>query len=197
MVFSLLVFSSSSLAEVLLDTNYFGDGILQNGFGPRSESGNYGFGSDPEASADCALVWEISCDTGTESAEFEMDTQGFFASRLELRHLDGIADDSFKVFISANALDWVNLGKYSDSVSGGSEVWKTSFFDIPPGYSGNLYFMVNSTAAPWPGCDAYGQLAMHYARIYGTSEVPEFGTIASLIALAGAASAFLIVRRKF
>jgi len=157
------------------------------GFGNPPEFGNYG--GDRIHSR---MVWEIGCVAGENNATFQLNSDGKYAQSITISHLDGIADDSFSLYIK-NGANWVLLGHYTDQ--GSTETWYTDSYNIPSGYSGVLTFRIQATDGAWGLCSTYGQLAVRQGDLYCGNEVPEFGTVASLIALAGAVTAFFIVRK--
>jgi hypothetical protein len=141
------------------------------------------------------MVWEIGCEEGQNNATFQLDSDGYYASTLTIRHLDGLADDSFKVEIQNADLSWTDMGSYGDK-GNAAEVWTETSFDIPEGRSGLLTFRITATDGEWAQCDTYGQLALDWAELYGGSEIPEFGTLAAMVALAGAVTGFFVIRKK-
>jgi hypothetical protein len=101
---------------------------------------------------------------------------------LEIRHLDGLTNDSFDVYV-----DNVLWGSYADA--GSTETWKiTSFMGIPGNQAGGstVTIVATGTVPAWWGLGTYGQLGID--RVFAV--VPEPVTFA-LLGLGG-----LFLRRR-
>jgi hypothetical protein len=103
------------------------------------------------------------CDDTYRDAYFEFDTGHKLvkAHTLKLTHLDGIADDSFDVYIH-DGTDFVKIGGYTDV--GTTETWYTTDFTFPE-QSGLLQFKLVATGALWSGVCSWGQVAISEAEL--------------------------------
>ncbi len=118
----------------------------------------------------CRTVW--GPDENTTSASITFNAK---ILAVEIRHLDGIADDSFTVDVDGSP--W---GSYADA--GSTEIWKITAFTGTPGYT----LTITSTGPQWNGWATYGQLGID--RVFAV--VPEPVTFA-LLGLGG-----LFLRRR-
>jgi hypothetical protein len=134
---------------------------------PTTSGGNWGNLATDSQSFDklCRTVWgHLGNDENWASITFAEKIK-----YVEIRHLDGIADDSFDVYVDNNL--W---GSYADA--GSDEVWKITSFSGTPGYT----LKIVSTAGQWQYFGTYGQLGID--RVFAA--VPEPAT---LLLLGGAA----------
>lgn len=122
--------------------------------------GNYG-GRDGGQTIAMVRGGGTECSDQTASAEFTLDT-GNLATKLNLRHLDGISIlDSFDVLIN----DAV-IGHYTDDGTGTAEIWKTSTFALPDNLPSSIINVkIVNTDAPWNLCGTYGQVAFNWAEV--------------------------------
>lgn len=105
-------------------------------------------GEDP--AGDCSLQW-----TGGK------------ARRIELEVLDGLADDSFEVYVKNPAGKWVLVYSYTDQYS--SETWVTHHiysFPAGKGQGTMVDLMIVPINVGWSGFNTYGQLAVDYIALY-------------------------------
>ncbi|MFH1510239.1 MAG: hypothetical protein ABIF10_00995 [Candidatus Woesearchaeota archaeon] len=136
------------------------------------------------------------CADENRMASFTMEAGNSIATGLELKHLDGSLPDSFDLYYK-DGNDYTKVGNFPGQ--GGSENWVESFFDISSySLTGEIEFMVNYTSnlsAQW--CPTYGQGAVSWAKLYGSceQEIPEFTTIAMMLALIGAAGCLMLFRK--
>ena len=138
---------------------------------PTSHPGGWGGIATDFQSWDnlCRTVWS------TGNANWASITFDDKILAVEIRHLDGIADDSFEVYV-----DNVLWGSYADV--GSTETWKTTAFSGTPGNT----LKIVSTAAAWQYFDTYGQIGID--RVFAV--VPEPVTFV-LLGLGG-----LFLRRR-
>ena len=122
---------------------------------PGNWGGEYGYGAvtafpgDPDDAGYCRLT---------------VDSK---ARRLELRVLDGSADDSFDVYVMNPGGKYALVYSYTDQYS--SETWVThQIYDFPAGkgQGGNIEVKIMPTGPHWTGFDDYGQLAVDYVAAY-------------------------------
>ena len=89
------------------------------------------------------------------------------ARRIELRVLDGIANDSFAVYVQNPKGKMVMVYEYADQYS--TETWVThQIYDFPAGkgQGGSIYLSIIPTNLGWDWYDTYGQLAVDYIAVY-------------------------------
>ena len=112
---------------------------------PTTSLGNWGGLATDSQSIDklCRTVWGP---TDASWASITFDKKILWA---EIRHLDGIADDSFDVFV-----DGVKWGSYADV--GSTETWKITTFSGAPGST----LKIVATAPAWGSHGTYGQLGI-------------------------------------
>jgi len=125
---------------------------------PTTSGGNWGSLATDIQSFDnlCRTVWS------TGNANWASITFDDKILAVEIRHLDGIDDDSFKVEVDGSL--W---GSYADA--GSTEVWKITAFTGTPGYT----LTITSTVQQWSGFATYGQLGID--RVFAV--VPEPATL--------------------
>ena len=89
------------------------------------------------------------------------------ARRIELRVLDGLADDSFAVYVKNPAGKWVLTYSYSDQYA--TETWLVHTIEGFPagkGQGAHLDLMIVPTNVGWSGFNTYGQLAVDTVALY-------------------------------
>jgi hypothetical protein len=116
---------------------------------PDTSGGNWGgIAADPlSPDGKCRVMWDASDDDPSASLTFPT-----VITALGVRHLKGLADDSFDVEVGA-----ASWGSAVDDVSD-SEVWAISSFMGTPGKKLTL----TATGDPWSGFDTYGQVAVDW-----------------------------------
>jgi hypothetical protein len=131
---------------------------------PDTNDGNWG-GFDVTGE-DCRVIWsddEESPDPDPgKCATVELDFGCLEGPKmLVLRHLDGLADDSFDVYI-----DGVFLGHYTDVSP--TEVWNTVNFPVPSNLTGIHTVKLCATAtAKWTHWDTWGQVGFDWIKVCG------------------------------
>lgn len=89
------------------------------------------------------------------------------AHRLELGVLDGIADDSFEVYVMNPGGNWVYVYSYADQYT--AETWITHHiysFPAGKGQGTTVELKIVPTGPQWSGFNDYGQLAVDYIAVY-------------------------------
>jgi hypothetical protein len=169
---SILLITSAALAaeNVMLDRVDFGsDGTDadrdRDGWG-RSATDETGGGYGGIGSGGCRLVWDGADDD--PNATIALYTPKGAAKDLTIRHLDGLADDSFNVEVQHANGSWVDVGSYSDQYT--TENWLETNFDLSGiGFGRGRDFLVRITATgpKWSGFPAWGQLCIDWIELYG------------------------------
>lgn len=129
---------------------------------PATHGGNYG-GVD-----DCRCIWDISDDDPEATLTFAVDKAS--VKRVVLRHLDGLADDSFEVYgLHANGT-WVLLDEYTDfPPASDTKTWFTMTVDLSDLALGrDLTIKLVATGPKWASFGTYGQVAFDWVEVYGT-----------------------------
>jgi hypothetical protein len=169
----LLLGSAVWAAEgVLLDSVDFGtdgtdSGRELSGWGRSATDetgGNYG----GIGSGGCRLVWDIDPDDGPDATVLLYPDRGA-AKWLMLRHLDGIADDSFDVYVEHDNGTWVCVGHYEDQYN--TENWVVTPFDLSTvdlGRGNDFRVKLEATGPQWSGFPTWGQLCIDWVELYGS-----------------------------
>ena len=136
---------------------------------PAHSGGNWGgFGASDE---DCRVIWDDSDDD--PSAEITLDrcqAKGA-AKAIRIRHLDGLADDSFDVYVKDVHGTWVLIGSWAGSP--GTENWGTDEFVLPKGKNLQLArgkpveVKLEATGPKWGSFSTYGQVAFDWIELIG------------------------------
>lgn len=147
-----MVFASASIASYTVDlgTPAGESGYVLSDWGPvqpPESGGNWGnLATDPQSYDKlCRTVWSPN-DSCWASVTFDQEI-----GSVDIRHLDGIAKDSFDVYV-----DDAFWGHYSDNGCSSSETWLTTTFS---GQSGTTLKIV-ATDPAWSGFCRYGQLGV-------------------------------------
>jgi hypothetical protein len=171
------VFASTTIVDLGTSAGETGVVLADWGpFQPTTSGGSWGgIVGDPGSNDDsCRTVWGVS--------DAPWATVGFTTAidSVTIRHLDGIANDSFNVYV-----DNVLWGSYANA--GDAEVWKETTFS---GVAGNL-LRIEATGEAWALRGTYGQLGIDRLEC---NVVPAPGALL----LAGMGTAFVgyLKRRK-
>jgi hypothetical protein len=89
--------------------------------------------------------------------------------RMEIRVLDGLADDSFNVYVMNPAGKWVLVYSYADQYA--TETWVTHTITNFPACKGQkvrgtISVKIELTGPHWSGFNTYGQLAVDEIKLY-------------------------------
>lgn len=126
--------------------------------------GNYGTRDGGET---IAMVWGEGgiCDSSNKDATFKLDAGTETAKKLQIRHYDGISDDSFEVFVNGTSVGtYINQNSSEDASH-----WYTTEFDV--NFSGEATIKIVATGSAGSYCaanqnpDYYGQVALNWAKI--------------------------------
>jgi len=175
MVLALAAYTAKPV-PIMLDSVDIGSGTLEAAHGvsfpdwgpiePTTHGGNWGgFGTSGE---DCRVVWHAAGDPTPGYATLTLDTGGAgFARHIVLRVLDGIADDSFNVYVKNPGGDWALVYSYTDSYT--SEEWIVhDIYSFPAGKGQftAIEIKIEATGDAWGSFNTYGQLAVDWVEVY-------------------------------
>ena len=138
---------------------------------PATNGGNWGgFGTSGE---DCRVVWHAASDPTPGYATLTLDTTALgetgFARHIVLLVLDGIADDSFNVYVMNLGGDWALVYSYTCDPST-SEYWvEHDIYSFPAGkgQGTTIEIKIEATGDAWSGFNTYGQLAVDWVEVWG------------------------------
>lgn len=126
---------------------------------------------------DCRVIWESS--TSDRSATITLDrcVRPGAATCINLRHLDGLADDSFIVEVKDVHNNWVQVGSYTDELPiVDTEEWFTLECPLPNGKELQLdrgravEVRITATGDPWGGINNWGQVAFDWIELVGNGK---------------------------
>ena len=131
---------------------------------PTTHGGNWG-GISPDT---CRVVSYLD-DPTPGYAILTLDTHGeFFARHIVLQVLDGIADDSFNVYVKNPGGEWVLVYNYICD-SSINEYWVDHHiysFPAGKGQGGIIEMKIEATGDTWSGFETYGQLAIDWVEVW-------------------------------
>ena len=139
------------------------DGHNLQGWGPKEPDSNpSNWGGMTPGNEQCRMIWAPGEDPPPpdhECATVDLD----FGSdagpkRLVLRHLDGLADDSFDVYI-----DGLKVGHYTDVSP--TEIWKTFILSVDPSLTDVHTVRLCATGNAWSSWNTYGQVAFDWIEV--------------------------------
>lgn len=136
-----------------------------NAQGWMTDTGAGNYGTPPyqrDGGSTIAMTWgeSGSCPAGEKSATFDLDAGSNTANKIVVRHLAGITNDSFNVYVGATL-----VGTYND-VTDSSETWHTTVFNLGgDSFTGKKTIKLEPTVGPWGGCSTWGQGAFNWAKI--------------------------------
>jgi hypothetical protein len=134
---------------------------------PFTNGGNWG---GIGAGKQCRVVWHAASDPTPRCATLTLDTGGAgFARHIKMRVLDGIADDSFNVYVKNPGGDWVLVYSYTSDPST-SEYWVVHHiysFPAGKGQGTAIEIKIEATGAAWSGFPTYGQLGVDWVEVWG------------------------------
>ena len=132
-------------------------------------SGNPGSG----AVHNCRCIWDVSDDDPVAYVTLSNCFGPKVSLMLNMRHLDGIADDSFDVEVKDNSDNWINVGHYADWQEGseepiGEETWIVTLFDISLvtlDEGQPIEIRITATGGKWSGFNTFGQVAFDWIEL--------------------------------
>lgn len=143
---------------------------------PATHGGNWGgFGPAEPYTGDCRVTWypdQVSLPTAdTPEATLILDTTALgeegFARHIKMCVLDGIADDSFNVYVKNPGGDWALVYSYTDFYT--SEEWIVhDIYSFPAGkgQGTTIEIKIEATGEAWSGFGTYGQLAVDWVEVW-------------------------------
>ena len=149
------------------------DGHDLDGWGPiepYTHSGNWG-GFDTSGE-NCRVIWDTGDDDPSATITLDRCCQNGAAKAIIVRHLGGIADDSFTIEVKDNHGKWVEIGDYEDE-PGANEEWFETRFALPNGKKLQLgrglevEVRLTATGEAWYGFNTYGQVAFDWIKLEG------------------------------
>jgi len=170
----LMVISVVWAAEgVLLDSIDLGSdgteaGRTMDGWG-RSATDETGGGYGGIGLGGCRLIWD-SADhgDGDREATVLLHPERGAAMGLKLYHLDGLADDSFDIYVEHANGEWVYVGHYHGPAR--TEAWMGSFYDLSGidfGRGKDFRVKLVATGLAWSGWSTWGQVCFDKIELYG------------------------------
>lgn len=160
------------LDSVDLGTGGTGDPGASLGWG-RSATDQTGGGYGGIGSGGCRIVWDpVPNPTDGPDATVVLHTPQSSAQSLKVRHLDGLADDSFDVEVMHANGSWVYVGHYTGQLTG-TEDWIVTDFDLSGinlGRGRDFQVRFTATGPQWSGFDTWGQLCIDWIELYGNGK---------------------------
>jgi hypothetical protein len=106
------------------------------------------------------------CGEDYKDAYFTMNAYCAVVNKLILRHLDGIANDDFSVYVQ-DGEEYTLIGSYTSDPNT-TEFWETTEYNFSP-RSGEIQFKLSVTGPIWGPCSTWGQVAFSWAKIESES----------------------------
>jgi hypothetical protein len=125
----------------------------------------------PPPALNSRVIWDISDNDTAATITFNRSISRGAATALNISHLDGIADDSFDVYVKDAHDDWVFVGNYTDFYS--VDTWVTSEFPLPNGKSlqlgrgGTVEVKLVATGPMWAQFKDNGQVQIDWIELIG------------------------------
>jgi hypothetical protein len=134
---------------------------------------------------DCRVIWhpQDASPNGPGSVDAYVDLAFSGGSEiLTIKHLDGIGDDSFEVWVNDPSTGWTLYFTYANA--GSTETWYTTAIPIslPAGVHQVRFEAIGDLPNGWSGWNTYGQLAISDLWVTSTVSVDEgaWGSVKSL-----------------
>jgi hypothetical protein len=138
---------------------------------PATHGGTWGdFGQTGE---NCRVVYYNTTDPPDKPwAKLTLYTIKGAAKTLKIRALDGIADDSFEVYVKNPSGKWILVYSYTADPST-EEKWIIHEIELPPKVAKGITLRIKivlTGETPWWGFDTYGQLAIDWIELWGNGK---------------------------
>lgn len=174
----LMVSPVMAATNVLLDRVDIGDPVSEashnlTGWGPV-EPDAHGGGWGGISPGNCRVIWDISDDDHSATITLDRGVRPGAATAIQVRHLDGIADDSFNVYVKDVHGSYVKIGSWVGTP--GPENWVITPFPLPNGKTLQLdrgraiEVMLVATGPKWSGFGTYGQVAFDWIELIGNGK---------------------------
>ncbi len=155
-VLALLAVPAMAAYTVDLGTDAGEAGVTLNGWGPQTTpaDGTYGYPDAGSYDGAFRLVWVPGGDENWAEITFSQAINA-----VNIRYLDGLADDSFDINVYNGDSFW---GSVSAPASGGSQTWvETGWISGAAGTTLRL----TATGQAWSGFQTWGQLAIDRVEV--------------------------------
>lgn len=134
---------------------------------PTDTGGSFGgIATDPEsADGECRTVWAQDFKPNKPYAIIKLWTGYYVPEKLFIRALDGLADDSFEVYVEHDG-NWVLVHTYADQYD--TETWLIHEIPLPEDLAPSwlVEFKIVATGPQWEHFDTYGQLAVDWIGVW-------------------------------
>ena len=134
---------------------------------PTDTGGSFGgIATDPESEdGECRTVWAQDFKPRKNYARIKLWTGFYTPTKLYIRALDGLADDSFEVYIKQDGT-WELIYTYADQYD--TETWLVHEIPLPDDLASEWHLKVQivATGPQWEHFDTYGQLAVDWIGVW-------------------------------
>lgn len=113
------------------------------------------------------IIEESECNDDSRTASATFHIGDHIAQELTIRHLNGITDDSFEVYV--NSTEPENLIGNYDWVDSPNEYWEESEFTLN-NLTGDFTVILKATGDIWGSCSTYGQGAVSWIEVSGYTQ---------------------------
>ena len=151
-------------------------GADMSGWGPEEPAASGGnWGGFNVTKEDCRVIWDDSDDDRSATITLNRGVRPGAATAIRMRHLDGLADDSFDVYVKDVHGQWILIGSWAGSP--GPENWVViDEFALPNGKTLQLdrgravEVRLVATGPQWSGFGTYGQVAFDWIELVGNGK---------------------------
>jgi len=143
------------------------------GWGPIEPATHPG-GWGSIGSSNCRVIWDANDNDPSATITLDGCARRGAATAIRVKHLDGIADDSFDVYVRDVHGNDVFVGNWVGSP--GSENWQITTFALPSGKTLQLgrgrpvEVKLVATGEKWSGFATYGQVAFDWIELVGNGK---------------------------
>ena len=132
---------------------------------PKTSGGSWGGVSDPKYWRTVSCTY---CKEGDSAYAFVLGGENTQTIRIE--HLDGLANDSFDVYV-LDLWKWVKIGSYKDQFTSSEHIVTTDFNMTSSIHTfGFVEVKITLTGKHWTDYKTYGQLAIHKIDVLGVAD---------------------------